>query len=45
MHDKLDISDMAKVKPDVYGHLKNIEGRGDYMNTDGIHGAQPSQLK
>jgi hypothetical protein len=45
IHDKLDISDMPKVKPDVYGPLRNIEGRSDYLNTEGIKGAQPSQLK
>jgi hypothetical protein len=34
--DKLDISDIPGVKSDVYGPLKNIEGRNDYMHTDGI---------
>lgn len=45
IHDKLDISDIPKVKPDVYGALRNIEGRSDYLNTEGIKGAQPSHLK
>jgi hypothetical protein len=39
IHDKLDISDMQKVKPDVYGPLRNIEGRTDYITTEGIKGA------
>lgn len=44
--DKLDISDMgAKAKPDVYGALRNIEGREEYLNTEGIKGAKPSPLK
>lgn len=43
--DKLDISDIPGVKPDTYGPLKHIEGRTDYMHTDGIAGAQPSPLK
>lgn len=44
--DKLDISDMgSKARPDVYGALRNIEGREDYLNTDGIEGAKPSPLK
>jgi hypothetical protein len=38
--DKLDISDMGKVvKPDVYGALRNIEGRVEYLTTEGIRGA------
>lgn len=45
VRDKLDISDIAGVKSNVYGRLKDIEGRHDYMNTDGIAGAQPSPLK
>lgn len=45
IHDKLDVSDIPKVKPDVYGALRHIEGRSDYLNTDGIKGAQPSHLK
>jgi len=45
IHDKLDVSDIPKVKPDVYGALRHIEGRSDYLNTEGIKGAQPSHLK
>ena len=45
IHDKLDISDIPKVRPDVYGALRHIEGRSDYLNTEGIKGAQPSHLK
>jgi hypothetical protein len=37
--DKLDISDMKGVKPDVYGPLRHIEGRDEYLNTEGIKGA------
>ena len=36
---------MAKVRPDVYGPLRHIEGRSDYITTEGIKGAQPSILK
>lgn len=43
--DKLDISDIKGVKPDVYGFLRNIEGREEYLNTEGINGARPSPLK
>jgi hypothetical protein len=39
VRDKLDISDITGVKSDVYGKLRNIEGRNEYMNTDGIAGA------
>ncbi len=39
LRDKLDISDITGVKSDVYGKLRNIEGRNEYMNTDGIAGA------
>jgi hypothetical protein len=45
VRDKLDISDIAGVKSNVYGKLKDIEGRQDYMNTNGIAGAKPSPLK
>jgi hypothetical protein len=30
---------MAKVSPDVYGALRHIEGRSDYITTEGIKGA------
>ena len=29
--DKLDISDIPGVKPDVYGNQRKIEGRFEYM--------------
>jgi hypothetical protein len=36
---------MSKVTPDVYGNLRNIEGRSEYITTEGIKGAQPKKLK
>jgi|LauGreDrversion4_2_1035121.scaffolds.fasta_scaffold2769547_1 hypothetical protein len=45
LRDKLDISDIEGVRPDVYGNLRNIEGRDEYLNTEGIKGAKPSPLK
>ena len=45
VRDKLNISDIPGVKPDVYKWQRNFEGRSDYMNTDNIDGAKPAPLK
>ena len=43
-HDKLDISDIAGTKGDVYRKYRNIEGR-DYMQVNDIDKTKPAQLK
>ena len=40
--DKLNITDIPGVKPDVYKRARLFEGRSDYLSTEDIEGAKPA---